>query len=62
MAKSAYNPTYFQFPGQKEWRMCHMKRKFDSERQALSHNRQRAYRCPICKKWHLTTSPKKGKR
>lgn len=46
-------------------RMCGRKRPFNTEQQALNAGRkykQRAYECPCCGKWHLTSKPESRER
>lgn len=43
----------------REFRMCVAKRRFESREAAVffaSARLQRAYRCPYCAGWHLTTT------
>jgi hypothetical protein len=46
-----------------QWRMCTRKRRYRSEADALDavsivgiERRRKAYRCPICGQWHLTSA------
>lgn len=52
-------PIFFRQPGMDQWQMCRRKARYETKEQAIRRNsKQRAYCCPYCGNWHLTTRKK----
>lgn len=50
-----FKPVFYRGPFQRKNLMCRLKRRFDSPQEAVrAHGKHLPYRCPYCKKWHLT--------